>query len=303
MLEITVCMTILKELLGIELLGAAADARELAQKIFQHRLVLSYELNKSYMEYCNQNGIDCERIQHYLEKIVTNKEESRIINTEEYQDKFTGESNSYLRALKNTCYSSNDRILLSEHSKLNVGTLHTEGIELIRKEELEIEKNRNSFTKYTFPIVSYQINEGESSKELSSWIGRILEQEKSFVIYDNYFADHENIKNFRKYILRYIPKGADIVIVMAETENIKKADIVRIIAAQDYGQWNVEVYLVKSKKDSHPRVIATPTYSIYLDRGISTFGRQGKTFSSLLAISKNKQCGWYRRSVEEKIFP
>ena len=303
MLEITVCMTVLKELLGTEVMGATFEERELAQKILQHKLVLSYELNKNYMEYCDQNNIDKERVQNFLTSISTNEEQCRILNGEEHQDKFKRESNSYLRALKNTCYGSKDRVLLSEHSKLNVGILHDAGIELVRKDEMEIEKSRNLFTKYTFPIVSYQIKEKESSKELATWLGRILQQEKSFVIYDNYFADQENIKNFRKYVLRYIPEEAEIVIVTAETESIKAADIVSTIAVQDFGQRNIEVYLVKSKKENHPRAIITPTYSIYLDRGISTFGRRGETFSSLLSIRKNKDCDWYRQPVGEKIFP
>lgn len=303
MLEITVCMTILKELLGTELMDASMEEREIAEKILQHKIVLSYELSEHYMQYCDQNNINRDRVQHFLASVSTNAEQCRMLNGEEQQDKFKREANSYLRILKNTCYGSKDRVLLSEHSKLNANILHDEGIELIRKDEMDIEKNRNLFTKYTFPIISYQIKEKENSKELAAWLGRILQQEKSFVIYDNYFADKENIKNFRKYILKYIPKGAEIVIATAETENIKKTDIVSAIAAQDYSQWHLEVYLVKSKKESHPRAIITPTYSIYLDRGISTFGRQGESFSSLLSIKKNKQCDWYRQPIGQKIFP
>lgn len=303
MLEITICMTILKELLGTELLDASIEEREIAEKILQHKIVLSYELNKGYIEYCEKNSIDKDRVQNFLAKICCDREHCRILNAEEQQDRFKTESNSYLRILKNTCYGSVDRVLLSEHSKLNANILQSEGIELIRKDEMEIENNRNLFTKYTFPIISYQIKEKECSKELASWIGRILQQEQSFVIYDNYFAGKENIKNFQKYILKYIPKGAEIVIVTTETESIKKGDIVSAIATQDYSMWNLEVYLAKSKKENHPRAIITPTYSIYLDRGISTFGRGGETFSSLLSIKKNKECEWYRQQVGEKIFP
>lgn len=83
-------------------------------------------------------------------------------------------------------------------------------------------------------------------------------------------------------------------------ENIVESDIVTAFQKQDYSKWNVEVYLVKSKKENHPRVISTPTHTIFLDRGLSTFG---KTFSSLLTIRENKNNDWYRRPVAKKIFP
>lgn len=143
MLEITVCMTILKELLGTELMDASMEEREIAEKVLQHKIVLSYELSEHYMQYCDQNNINRDRVQHFLASVSTNAEQCRMLNGEEQQDKFKREANSYLRILKNTCYGSKDRVLLSEHSKLNANILHDEGIELIRKDEMDIEKNRN----------------------------------------------------------------------------------------------------------------------------------------------------------------
>lgn len=304
MLEITVCMTVLKNLLEKDLLiDGTQEEYEMLQKILQHKIVLSDELNESYMSYCAENHINVERLQQFLVKIINNEEQCRILSGNDRNNKFSKETNVYLRALKNACYDSKDRVLISEHSKLNKVSLQSVGIEMVRKDEMSIEKDKNLFTQYTFPITAYMIKENEDSKELAAWIGRILRQEKSFAIYDNYFTSAENIKNFNRYVLKYIPEKSDIIIVTTETENIVESDIVTVFQGQDYSKWNVEVYLVKSKKESHARVISTPTYTILLDRGLSTFGKSGKTFSSLLTIKKNENYDWYRRPVAKKIFP
>ncbi len=303
MLEITVCMTVLKELIGKELLLATTVEQEYVQKISQHRIVLSQELNESYMKYCEENRINVDKMQQLLASIIGNQEQCRILTGEELSDKFVSEPNPYLGALKNACISSKDKVLISEHSKLKREELKRNGMCLINREQMDIRCERNIFTKYTFPIIAYEIKEKENSKELSSWLGRILSQEKSFVIYDNYFGEIENIKNFKKYVLKYIPESADVMIVtMVSSENEKK-QLIKEMSKEEYNKWKIELYLVHNKKESHARAISTPNYSIYLDRGLSTFGRGGKTFASLITIKREKKFDAYRRKIGEKIFP
>lgn len=303
MLEITVCMTVLKDLIGKELLLASTDEQEYVQKIFQHRIVLSQELNEGYIKYCQENHINVDKMQQFLASIIGNQEQCRILTVEELSNKFVNETNSYLRALKNVCISSKDKVLISGHSKLKKEELMKNGMCLINKKQMNIKAERNIFTKYTFPIIAYGIEEGEKSRELASWLGRLLKQEKSFVIYDNYFRESDNIKNFKKYILKYIQKGADVMIVtLAESESEKK-QIVEELSKVEYNNWKMELYLARNKKESHARVISTPNYSIYLDRGLSTFGRAGKTFASLITIKREKEFDAYRRKIGEKIFP
>ena len=302
MLEITVCATILKSV-HLNTLLASEEENQLMLRLKQHCMVLSNELNIQYIEYCKRNNINTDVIQTFLAYCSQTTTNSRILSGSELKDKFPGETDAYLKALKNACAASGDKILISDSSKLNKPELEKHGLELIRREETGIGKSLNTFTKYTFPIVLYEIKEGEDSKKLGKWLGRILSGERSFAIYDNYFGDADNLKNFRKYILKYIPKGADITIITIETQDLKKEELKEELKKEDYKDWAIEVYLAKSKKDSHPRVIATPGYNIVLDRGLSTFGRGGKTFSSMLTIEKNAAGDWYRRKVGTKIFP
>lgn len=303
MLEITVCMTVLKELIGKELLLATRGEQEYAQKIFQHRIVLSQELNERYMNYCEENYINVDKMQQFLASIIGNQEQCRILTREELSGKFASESNPYLRALKNACISSKDKVLISEHSKLTREELKKNGMCLINKKQMDIKQERNIFTEYTFPIITYEIKEGENSKELASWLGRLLKQEKSFVIYDNYFGESDNIKNFKKYVLKYIPEDADIMIVTMAASESERNQIIKELSKAEYDKWKMELYLVHNKKESHARVISTPNYSIYLDRGLSTFGRGGKTFASLITIKREKEFDAYRRKIGKKIFP
>lgn len=303
MLEITVCATVLKELITPQsLLLADEKVRELSNGLSQHKIVLSDELNKQYVNYCKENGLPVEQMQLFIAKYANIESKCRIVNGDGCT-KFKKELNPYLKALKSTCYESADKIILSEHSKLDKKDLASCGIELIRKSETKIDKAINSYTKYTFPIISWKVSKDEDSKELGKWLGRIIEQEESFVIYDNYFGDPDNIKNFKKYVLKYIPKTSDITIVTMETGNIKKQDIITELKNTFYRDWNIEVFLAKSKAENHPRVISMPTCTIHLDRGLSTFGKAGKTFSSSISIKRNEKNNGYRNDIGAKIFP
>lgn len=300
MLEITVCMTILKKMQNISLM-ANEEENELALKIKQHKIILSSELFENYKKYCKENNVS-EIILQFLTANI-DKTHCRMLKGDEVKDKFLTEPNPYIKALKNVCISSEDKILLSDNSKLDKIKLKAEGIELIRREEMFIERELNLFTKYTFPIISYPIKRGEESKELGKWLGRILKMEKSFVIYDNYFGDENNIKNFQKYVLKYIPEKSEISIVTTETENIKREKIIKELGQELYRKWNIEVYLAQSKKDNHPRVISMKQYNIYMDMGMTTFGKSGKTYSSTITIKRNQEGDWYRKAIGEQIFP
>lgn len=303
MLELTVCVTLLKGLIMPQsMLLADNDTRRLANGISQHKIVISEELKEQYLNYCQENEIPVEHMKLFLAKYMNIESKCCIVDVGECT-KFKNETNPYLKALKNTCYKSQDKIILSDHSKLNKTDLASQGIELIRKNETNIDVSFNSYTKYTFPIVTWRISKDEDSKELGAWLGRIIKEEDSFVIYDNYFGDPNNIKNFKKYVLKYIPKNKDITIVTIETNDIKKQDITEELKKELYKDWNIEVYLAKNKIENHPRVISMPHCTIELDRGLSTFGKEGKTFSSSVTIRRNEIYNAYRNDVGTKIFP
>lgn len=303
MLELALCATVLKDLISPECsLFMNSEKAKLAEGINQHRILLSNELKEQYINFFKENGLEVDHIQQFFAQCINVQQKCTIVNTEGCTE-FNGESNMYLKALKNTCYRSYDRILISDHSKLNKVDLNRHGIELIRKNETDIDKSFNTYTKYTFPIITWKVSKDEDSKKLGEWLGRIIENEESFVIYDNYIGDSDNIKNFKKYILKYISKGKSITIVTTETDNIKKQDIISEFQNGYYRDWDIEIYLAKNKSENHPRVISMPHYTIELDRGLSTFGKKGKTFSSSITIKSNEVVNAYRNDVGVKIFP
>ena len=70
-----------------------------------------------------------------------------------------------------------------------------------------------------------------------------------------------------------------------------------------YKQWNIEVSVARNKKESHPRVIVMPKYMISLDKGIQTFGINGKTESSMLTIKESSFGNQYVAKTSRKIYP
>jgi hypothetical protein len=141
-----------------------------------------------------------------------------------------------------------------------------------------------------------------NSKELSNWLSRYIREDDYIVIYDNYIGSQENIKHFKKYILKHIKNGANIQIYTIESDNIKKKDIIKAFEDSFYNSWNIEVYLVASKKDNHPRMIVTQKYNISLERGVSAFGELGECYQTVLDIVNNDDGTRYiNKDVAKKI--
>ena len=304
MLTVTVGITILKDLLKISLLEATEEQVELWKRISQHKIALSLELQDQYIKYCEEklNSADLDGIQTFLAYVSTSEDMSVLINCCKKESMI--EKDEYLDALLSVCINTDDRILLGNKSKINKSIIEKKHIQVFEKSDImDIDTSRNIFTMYTFPVIDHQISQNEDSKELGKWIGRILKGQKEFSIYDNYIGTDNNIKNFRKYILKYIPPNSTISIITIETDTVKDADLAKEFAKEFYKKWNIEVLLAKNKKESHARVIVMPEYTISLDKGIQTFGSRGKTESSMITIKKSRLDNHYVLKIGKKIYP
>ena len=304
MLTVTVGITILKELLRPVLFETTAEQRELWGRISQHRLALSLELQDQYVKYCEEKlGVGySDLMQTFLASIAASQDTVAMITPRSKLQKLANDD--YLDALLSVCVNTEERILLGDKSKINKNIITKNHIQLLEKTELlNIDDSRNIFTMFTFPISGYQISKDEDSKELGQWIGRILKSQNEFTIYDNYIGTDVNIKNFQKYILKYIPIQSNIMIVTIETDSIKEADLKEEFAKDYYKHWNIEVYVAGNKRESHPRVIVMPEYTICLDKGIQTFGVKGKTESSMITIKQSNLMQHYAVKNAKKIYP
>ena len=304
MLTVTVGITILKELMADTLLDATAEQQEIWRRVSQHKIAVSEDLVKQYIEYCEEKlePVYTERIQLFLSNIIGNKERCLMVNPQKKAVQF--EDDKYLNKLVEVCVNTKDRILLDEQSKIRKTTIEKNNIQLFEKKDMmNIDLSRNIFTMFTFPVISHQISPNEDSKKLGQWIGRILSSQKEFTIYDNYIGTSSNIKNLQKYILKYIPENSYISIITIETEKVKENDLKKEFSKDFYKKWNIEVFLVKNKKESHPRVISMPEYQIILDKGIQTFGVNGKTESSMITIKQSDFENRYFIKTTKKIYP
>ena len=304
MLTVTVGITILKELLRSSLFEATAEQQELWRRISQHRLALSLELQDQYVKYCEEKlgGGYSDLIQTFLAFITASQDMSVMVTPRSKLQKLANDA--YLDALLSVCVNTEERILLGDKSKINKHIITKNHIQLLEKTELlNIDDSRNIFTMFTFPISGHQISKDEDSRELGQWIGRILKSQNEFTIYDNYIGTDVNIKNFQKYILKYIPIQSNIMIVTIETDSIKEADLKEEFAKDYYKHWNIEVYVAGNKRESHPRVIVMPEYTICLDKGIQTFGVKGKTESSMITITQSSLMKHYEVKNAKKIYP
>lgn len=304
MLTITVGITILKDLLKTSLLEASKEQIELWKRISQHKIALSLELQEQYIKYCEEKmgAMELEQMRTFLASILVSQDMTEMITIHNKSVQLV--KDDYLDALLSVCLNTDDRILLGNKSKINKNIIDKKNIQIFEKKDImNIDTSRNVFTMYTVPIICYQIKRNESSKELGAWIGRILRGQKEFTIYDNYIGTSTNIKNFKNYILKYIPHHSGISIITIETDKVKETDLKAEFAKEFYKKWSIEVFVAKNKKESHPRVIVMPNYAISLDKGIQTFGTNGKTESSAITIKENSLDNHYIVKNTKKIYP
>lgn len=297
MLEITLEHAILKKC-NVDTTIMGEEEINFLKKINQHTIVVSEELMKyEEEEFGKESLLDKEWYRQFIMHKINCKKTAKII--EEVKDKFCSEKlNEYQNHIVNLCLSSYDKILLTDSSKLL--SLKKVAIEKLSYDMIMSNKLNNTFTKYTVPINGC-IEEGQESKEFGEWIGRFIEGANYIEIHDNYICTPDNIKSFNKYILKYIAEHAEVNIYTIETSDICKEDLMREFQNEKYQKWKLRVFLVKLKKEHHDRVIVTDKYVIQMGRGMSTYGRNGKTFQTLINIynSNEKQYDNYGRNPEQ----
>lgn len=293
MLDITVCRSILEKCMDIDTFFTSSDSVKVANRIRQHRMVVSSKLLEYYEEYFNSKSPEYKYwYQSLVEKVLYSQE--RAVFAEEKNVKINFIKNAeYLNELLNVCYNSADRLVVSDDPKIDDSILKKYKIESIKTKDILDKGANNTFTKFTMPIHMKNIENDEKSIDIAEWIGRFLKNQKYIVIFDNFIATKDNIRNLRKYILKFIEQGADVIIYTFEIENVNKQNIIDEFTSKYYSKWNIEIYLIKRKRDQHGRIILTEKHTIQLDRGISLFGVDGRTYQCIINIDSNEDVERY----------
>ena len=192
--------------------------------------------------------------------IFYTKERSVIINPP--ADQCYIKENAYQNTLAAAALSqeTEDRVILMEPKRrMNQAIMNKLGISLFDVKDINDASGNNLFSMYTLPVNGKSVSEGEGSRKIAKWLGRFLKEE-----------------------------NADVEIYSLKHEGLSEQQIKDKFSEEGYRRWKFSIFLVKSKKELHARSIQGTKYIIQIDRGLSVFGRDGKTFQTLISIYENK---------------
>lgn len=296
MLEITLEHTIWEKYMEAQVFPNSEE-KEFLRRIDQHTIIVSdVLLDLEEKKFAGQSGLE-ELFKTFIANFNQSEINAKFIDVVNASYS-TNKLDEYQNYIVNLCLASDDKILLTNSRKIL--SMKSSPVNSISYDMVMGNKVDNIFSKYTLPIHT-NINKGEESKKHAEWLGRFFKGEKYIEIHDNYICSLDNIKNFKKYILKYIEENADVDIYTIVTDNISREDIKREFEKEEYHKWNLSVFLAPSKKEHHARDIVTNKYVIRMDRGISAFGNNGEMFQSLIDIYdiKEKQYNGYGKDAEQ----
>ena len=297
-MDIVLCYSILEKCKSIDVFSGNKEAVQMVWRIRQHRMVLSERLMEFYEKYFEKKGQGwLEWYQGLCTDVFYTTERSQILDSERGQEYI--KENPYHNELIRLCRKTEDKIILLEPKrKLDKNIIKKLDIGVFDSKDVMDVSGNNAFSMYTLPVNGKSISEGEDSKAISKWLGRFLQEENYIQIFDNYLLTKEGIAYLKNYILRYVQDGAQINIYSCLNDSDLNEQQVKQIFQEDYyKKWMFSIWLVKSKKDSHARSIEGSKYIIQIDRGLSVFGRSGKTFQTVINIFQNN--GMQRTILKE----
>ncbi len=181
----------------------------------------------------------------------------------------------------NIAYLNEDRIIFSELLQSYETALEGKNILQMNIDRILDRDDINHYNNYRFPIIRKRISKGESSSDLSQWLKRIIKTETDIKIIDGYI--YQERENFKNYFLPHISHKATIKIYTF-LDHISQSDVINKFTGADYSNFNIEVFLIPSKRDQHARNILTNSYFIHLEKGLRIFGRNGQTDQSDITV-------------------
>ena len=191
-------------------------------------------------------------------------------------------SDDYLRIAVNIACQNEDKIIFSELLSNYDDALKNIGILQMNVDRILDRNEDNYYNSYRLPIIRKRIAAGESSGKLSNWLKRIIKTETEFEIIDGYI--YQSRESFKNYFLVHVPTGAKIKIYTLSVGAATEANLLREFSGADYRDWDLEVYLLSSKREQHARNILTNNYFIQLEKGMRIFGRSGLTDQSDITV-------------------
>lgn len=288
MIDVVVCYSILEKCKSIDAFSSDTELVKMVIRLRQHRMVVSELLMEHYEEYFQKKSPEwLEWYRNYCTDIFYTKERAAIRKPR--SQKTYIKENKYLNELTALCMETADKIMLIEPKrKMDMAYAKSLGISLFDSTDISDASGNNLFSMYTLPVNGKSIPEGENSRTIAKWLGRFLQEENYIQIFDSYLLTKDGIKYLKNYFLKYIKEQASIELYSLLGTDYTKQQIAAIFAGKDFEKWNFSIYLMNSKKDLHARSIQGAKYIIQIDRGLSVFGKYGKTFQTTVSIFENK---------------
>ncbi len=262
-LDIVICRSVLE--LCFELsnrLERNNQANQIMDEIYSKRIHLNSDLESHYEDYFTRHAPHLLQIyQDWISDLFT-AAEGLMFAPENLDhpniDGLTGDN--YLDTLLNITYHTQDKIVFSElllgyDTQLNrQGILQMDSGRILNRDE------NNYYNSYHFPIQRKRIVTGSSSRDLSDWFSRILQNETDVSIIDPYI--YSSTTNLKRYFLCHVPHGAKVKIYTSHQNNrhlrrmTNDSDLVGEFSRPTYNNWNIEVYITPPRQE-HDRDILT----------------------------------------------
>lgn len=288
MIDVVVCYSILEKCKSVDAFSSDTKNVKMVVRLRQHRMVVSENLMAHYEEYFQKKSPEwLEWYRNFCTDIFYTKERAVIIKPQSLKT-YIKES-GYLNELVTLCKETTDKIILIEPKrKIDMACTKNLGISLFDSTDISDSSGTNLFSMYTLPVNGKSITEGKDSRAIANWLGRFLQEENYIQIFDSYLLTKDGIKYLKNYFLKYVKEQASIEIYSLLSKDYSKQQIATIFAGKDFEKWNFSIYLLKNKKDLHARSIQGAKYIIQIDRGLSVFGKNGKTFQTTVSIFENE---------------
>ena len=296
-LDITLCHSILAYCFAnLDHYERQNRARHLLDEIRKQRINLNDDLQVYYEVYFETQRSDLleDYQQWFANQVIYADYVTFTPNNLSNTEIDNSVNDDYLRTLLNITYVNQDKIVFSELLNSYDRTLKNIGILQLNIANILDRSVNNYYNDYHFPITRKRIIAGQSSRKLSNWLKRILQTEIDFEIIDNYIYTERD--NFKRYFLPHVQHGATLKIYTISSRGVQIADLIREFSSSDYTNWQIELYLIQSKRDQHARNILTNNYFVHLEKGMRIFGRNGRTDQSDINVD-------YRKNITSTSMP
>ncbi len=256
--------------------------RLILDEIRRKRVNMNDDLLVYYETYFEDQGQDLfEEYQMWFSNQVLYSEHVKFVQNNLSAHAADSISDEYLKILVNIAYLNEDKIIFSELLENNYDNLKRIGILQMNIDRILNTNEDNYYNSYRFPIIRKRIAYGDSSADLSNWLRRIIQKETEFEIIDGYIL--QEINNFKTYFLPHVQANATIKIYTI-LDRISGSDLTDEFFHPFYSRWNIEIYLIQSKRYQHARNILTDNYFIQLEKGMRIFGENGLTDQSDITV-------------------